>query len=109
MRNFFSIRCSCGEFWGVALVSCTCSRTWWIAAPVKRFEGIDVKTFIPEHQCLPKQFHHESRTKKQIVGDELMKNPDRSNRAIAAICQCDHKTVGRHRRELLGKFPKDAG
>ncbi|MWA02178.1 hypothetical protein F8568_017710 [Actinomadura sp. LD22] len=46
--------------------------------------------------------------KRQLIADEITADPDRSDRAIARLLGCDHKTVGSVRRELRGEIPHPA-
>jgi hypothetical protein len=44
--------------------------------------------------------------KRQLIADEIEAAPDRSDREIARLMGCDHKTVGSVRRELRGELPR---
>jgi len=46
--------------------------------------------------------------KRQLVADELTARPGRSDREIARMMRCDHKTVGSVRREMRGEIPHPA-
>jgi hypothetical protein len=43
--------------------------------------------------------------KRQLIADEVTADPVRSDRAIARVIGCDHKTVGSVRREIAGEIP----
>lgn len=43
--------------------------------------------------------------KRELIADEITADPNRSDRAIARVCGCDHKTVASVRRELSGEIP----
>lgn len=44
--------------------------------------------------------------KRKLIADEISADPERSDRAIARLLGCDHKTVGSVRRELSGELPQ---
>jgi ParB-like chromosome segregation protein Spo0J len=43
--------------------------------------------------------------KRGLIAEEIEANPNRSDREIARLMGCDHKTVGSIRRELSGEIP----
>ncbi len=50
--------------------------------------------------------HLSREQKRTLIADEIENNPARSDRAIARVIGCDHKTVGAVRRELRGEIPQ---
>lgn len=49
--------------------------------------------------------HLSRKAKRQLIGDELVADPDRSDRELGRLLGVDHKTVGSVRRELRGEVP----
>jgi ParB-like chromosome segregation protein Spo0J len=43
--------------------------------------------------------------RRQLIGQEIEANPDRSDREIGRLLGVDHKTVGSVRREIRGELP----
>jgi hypothetical protein len=43
--------------------------------------------------------------RRELIADEIAADPTRSDREIARLMGCDHKTVGSVRRELAGEVP----
>ena len=50
--------------------------------------------------------HLTQEQKRQLIAQEIRARPSRSDREIARMMRCDHKTVGSVRRELSGEIPQ---